>query len=125
MHRVPADYVSLFLRSLSWASEETGVSLGDLLKSYAKAKLASTGEGLSLIGTAADGSSVSYALPAPTVGLTLTPESLAMMIGRLLDWVDEIKEGDDEATDAEILAELRARAKPVRSFRCNFRQGNY
>jgi hypothetical protein len=120
MHRVPADYVSLFLRFVEWEATDRGVAVRDLLKEIARARLSSTAEGLSLIGTAADGSSVTYAIPSPVAGMTLNPETLALMVGRLWDWIDEIILEDAEATDAEILAGLRTRAKPIRVFRPNF-----
>ena len=115
-----ADYVSLFLRSIQWAAEERGVRVAVVLKEAAKARFDATSEGLALIGTATDGSSVSYALPAPTAGMSLSPETLALMLGRILDWLDEITARTPDATDASILAQLQQRAQPVRVFRPGF-----
>lgn len=120
MHRVSSDYVSLFLRHVQWQAEDRGLTVAQVLKEMAQARISSTAEGLSLIGTATDGSSVNYAMPAPSAGMTLNPETLALMIGRLLDWVDEITAETPGATDAQILAGLRTRNAPVRVFRPNF-----
>lgn len=117
----PTDYVSLFLRTVAWDAEERGVSLRVILKEIARARIASTSEGLTLIGTATDGSSVNYAVPAPTSGLVLSPEKLAAMIGRIWDWVDEILAATPAATDAQLLAGLRARNIRVRVVRSTFR----
>lgn len=125
MHRIPADYVSLFFRALKWDAEERGVGFRVVLKEVAKARVEGTSEGLALIGTATDGSSVNYSLPSPSAGMSLSPETLALMIGRIWDWVDEIVAVTPAITDDALLVALRARNVPVRSFRSNFRTGVY
>jgi hypothetical protein len=120
MHRVPSDYVSLFIRGVQWTAEDRGMSVARTLKEMAQARLVATGEGLALVGTSTDGSSVNYSVPSINNGMTLTPETLALMLGRLLDWVDEITAANPSATDAQILAGLRTRNAPVRVYRPNF-----
>jgi len=122
MHRIPADYVSLFLRTAKWAAEEQATTLRDVLKASAKARIEATSEGLALIGTSSDGSSVNYALPAPSAGMSLSPETLSLMMGRVWDWVDEIVAATPAITDADLYTALKAKNTPIRSFRHNFRE---
>ena len=120
MHRVPYDYVSLFLRHIGWEAERRGASVRDLLKEYAQGKIEETAAGMAVVGVAADGTSTSYALPAPSAGLTLSPESLSLMIGRLWDQIDELLETIPSPTDAQILAHLKTANKPIRTTRPGF-----
>jgi len=120
MHRIPADYVSLFIRNLQWMVTDTPVALQALLKQIAQAKLQNTDEGLALVGTATDGSSVNYAIPSPTAGMSLSPETLTLMVGRLWQWVDDCLASTPGATDAQIIAYMQTQAAPVRLFRPSF-----
>ncbi|HTJ79698.1 MAG TPA: hypothetical protein VL357_11945 [Rariglobus sp.] len=120
MHRIPADYVSLFLRTLKWDAEARGITFQAALKEAAQARITATSEGLALVGTATDGSSVNYALPSPAAGMSLSPETLALMLGRIWDWVDEILAATPDITDNALLSALRARNQPVRLFRPSF-----
>lgn len=108
---------------MKWDSEERGIPLRDVMKEIAQARLTATSEGLALVGTATDGSSVNYSLPAPSAGMSLSPETLAMLIGRILDWTDEIVAVTPAITDDALMVALRARNVPIRAFRSNFRTG--
>lgn len=125
MHRIPSDYVSLFLRGLMWSADARKVPFATVLKEAAQSRLSSTSEGLALVGTASDGTSVNYAMPAPSAGMSLSPETLALMLGRLCDWADEITAATPGITDAALLVALRAKNAPIRSLRSNFRTGVY
>lgn len=120
MHRIPADYVSLFLRAAKWSAEAQSITLQAVLKASAQARIEATSEGLALVGTASDGSSVNYALPAPSSGMSLSPETLALMIGRIWDWVDEIVAETPAITDANLYIALKAKNVPIRSLRYNY-----
>lgn len=120
MHRIPADYISLFLRTAKWAAEEQATTLREVLKASAKARIEATSEGLALVGTASDGSSVNYALPAPSSGMSLSPETLVLMMGRIWDWVDEIVTATPAITDADLYIALKAKNVPITSYRSNF-----
>lgn len=120
MTQIPYDYLSLFLRHVGWEAERRKISVRALLKELAQGRIEATATGLSILGVASDGASTSYALPSPTTGLVLTPESLAGMLGRIWDQVDEAVALDAAITDAELLAAVKLANKPTRLLRPSF-----
>lgn len=120
MAAIPYDYLSLFLRHVAWEAEKRGVKVRAILKELAQGRIEATQSGLAIIGVAADGASTSYAIPAPSAGLVLSPESLAGMMGMIWDQVDEAVAADAEITDAELIAAVKLANKPIRLMRPSF-----
>jgi hypothetical protein len=103
----------LTLRGLKWSAESGSTSLEAVLKSAAQSRLSQTESGKVLVGTAANGHSVTYALPSN--GNSLTPASAAEMISYLLDLYDAAKAAlGGTPTDTQIFNEMMARLVPAR-----------
>lgn len=115
-------YKKLTLRGLQWDAEAGSLTLAAVLKSAAQARLSETSSGLVLTGTAGNGHTVSFALPA-TNGLSLSSESVAEMISDLLDRYDAaIAVLGGTPTDAQIFSEMLAQLVPIRSVTDDFSQ---
>jgi len=115
---VSTRYMRLTLRGLKWAADDGATTLAAVLKSAAQARLTQTESGKFLVGTAANGHTVSYALP--TNGF-LGPASAAEMISYLLDLYDVSEAAlDGTPTDQQIYDEMMLRLVPAREVHHDF-----
>lgn len=118
MSGISAAWKRLFLRSLLWSAEEAGISLFDALKDAAKAKLEATGDGPVLVGSSANGASVTYQLPSSGP----TPSDLVGLIAQLLDlYYLAVAELGSEANDSELVEWMMGRIRSIRHLSSNFR----
>lgn len=85
MSAVPTDYKRLFLRSLKWDAEDSSLSLLDTLKIAARARISETSKGKVLVGTAANGKSASFAIPAGSINNA----DLVCLCGEMVDRHEE------------------------------------
>jgi hypothetical protein len=61
---VGANWKKLFLDSLLWKAEESGLSFFAVFKAAAQNKFSALGDGAVLVGTSENGASVTYQIPA-------------------------------------------------------------
>jgi hypothetical protein len=118
--RASSAFVRLFIRGLAWDADAQNRSLQEVLEAAAKARLTETSKGKVLIGTAANGASVNYALP-PTDGLTA--QDVAEVCSLLLDKIDAIVAANPGYGDEQIKAALLAAFPSVRTFTRDFSCG--
>lgn len=115
--RASTSFVRLFLRGLAWDAETNATTLAATLKAAAQARLTESSKGKVLIGSASNGTQVTYSLP-PIGGLA--SEDIAEVLSNLLDRVDAIRAETPSATDAAVLAALLVDLQPVRAVRQDF-----
>lgn len=114
--RASASFKRLFLRSISWTAEESGATLADGLKAAARATIEETASGKVLVAATANGTSLSYLVPAG--GSHLSPVDISETVEEFLGLYDTtVAAADGTPTDAEILASMLAAivAKRVKS----------
>lgn len=114
---VTTELRKLFLRGFKWDSEEQGLSLYDVLKAAARAQSKETQSGKILTGTAANGGSFTFTLPAQANGLS--PYAVTETLSNLLDVYDAavaylISTGIPTPTDAQIFTEMMANLIPIK-----------
>lgn len=115
--RASTSFVRLFVRGLAWDATTNATTLAATLKAAALARLTETNRGKVLIGSASNGTQVTYSLP-PLGGLD--SGDVAEVISDLLDRVDAILVETPAASDAQIVAALLVDLQPVRAIRCDF-----
>jgi hypothetical protein len=121
MSRVPSTYTRLFLRHVGWEASRTDKTVRDLLREYATGKIQETATGMAVVSVAADGVATTYAMPSPTVGLVLSPESLADMISTIWDQIEDLDATNTPDLDGEaLLSALRGLNRPIRTLRPGF-----
>jgi hypothetical protein len=117
------DYKRLFVQGLKWDADQTGATLYNTLEVAARARLTQTSAGRSLIGTSANGHSVTYQLPQAGQGITQT--AAAELCGEILRRYDEAKaaliaDGTAEPTDDQIFRQLMSQLIAGYSSTTNF-----
>lgn len=117
--RASANFRRVFLRSLAWDAEDNGIALHDGLKAAARASIADTGTGKVLVGATANGTAVSYQVPAN--GVHLSPVEIAETVEGFLTGYETAVAGLGESpTDTDILAAMLAAIVAVRSVSPDF-----
>ncbi len=120
MASVATSFKRLFLRSLLWASQESGETLLQTLKSAAKARLEGTQKGKVLIATSGNGHASTFQIPAD-----FTTTDATELISELFDRYDEAKskliaDGNSTPSDEQLVEEIMDKLQPVRSIANDF-----
>jgi hypothetical protein len=105
------------VRGLAWDAAANTATLDATLKAAAQARLTETAKGKVLIGSASNGTQVTYSLPP--LG-DLSAADVADVVSEILDRVDVIRVATPGATDTQIVTKLLADLQPVRAFRSDF-----
>ena len=118
-----AEFSRLLIQGIQWDAQDANITLYVALKAAARAKLSLTDKGRYLIGTTGNGKSVSFQLPP--LGRGQSSEELAEATYRLVELYEASKAsliagGIAAPTDEQIVAEIKARLQPVRSYRVDF-----
>ena len=114
-----AAFRRLLLQGILWDSQDKGLTLIDALKSACRAKLTTTASGDFLVGTAGNGKTVQFEMPA--AGRGCSPQEIAEETQRLYDLHAVAKAaliagGVATPTDTQISTEMKFRLRPVTSF---------
>ena len=114
----PTEFKRLCIRGFKWDAEDSGLSLKATLKVACRARLTETATGAVLVGTTANGHSVTLSLPA--AGRGVTPHEMAALTEELYSLLERVESalvsaGTPSPTDDQILTEMIDRLQAVRS----------
>lgn len=113
----------LLLQGIAWDAEDADLTLLDGLKAASRAQLTETKNGTVLIGTAGNGFNATFTLP--NNGQGITPTDATELCSELLDRYNDAlaaltARGIDTPTDSQILVEMLALMKKVKSSYADF-----
>ena len=106
-----------WLRAFYRTLAETGLSLSNGLYAALDTPYATVVSGRLILGTSANGQSVTFAGPGQG---SLQPNEVLALISWLIDRYDEAVVALGSGTDAEILAQMLAYIKPIKSYRYRY-----
>lgn len=123
MASVTTEFKRLLLRGIQWDGQEAGLTLEQSLKAACRARYSETNTGQVLVAASGNGSSVTFGLPQNSY----SADAVAGAVSALQDEFEEskadlIEGGTESPTSAQILAEMLARLKPVRSAHADRRE---
>lgn len=101
-----------FLQCIKWDADEARITLKDGLKAALRGQVQEISTGKVLIGTAGNGQTVTFALPA-----SLDAATAMRVVQELWDLYEAAEASVSDSTNVTlILAEMKDRLKAVRSF---------
>lgn len=125
MASVSTNFKRLFVRSILWASQESGESFLDTLRTASKARLEGSLKGKVLIATSGNGHASTFQIPPD-----FTPSDAADLVSEILDRYDEaraklVADGQSSPTDQQICDEIMDKLLAIRSSGNDFRGLRY
>ena len=123
MAAVSTKFKRLFIRSLKWDSESSGLSFFETIKAAAIAKFSASSSGSVLIGTSSKGHSVSLSIPGS--GRGFSPTDITECVEEILQAYDAAKaylisEGNPTPSDGLISTEMLEMMQPVTEFASDY-----
>jgi hypothetical protein len=115
---VSANWKKLFLDSLYWKAQDSGLTLFEVLKAAAQAKLQNASDGIVLVGSSGNGASVTYEIPSGGPG----PSEMVEVVAELFALYYAKKQAlGGNPSDAVLVQAMKDSIVSVRRFSTSFR----